>query len=582
MSVPAIRLTALWIPDWPVLAVSLDARAQVGTPDPAIQAVAIVSGRGVEAASPLARAAGVRTGMRVRMARSLCPEVILIPADPRRDVRVFEQVMEPVSSVLAEPLVLRPGLVVSESSGPARWWGGEEEVAQALIEAVAEHTGTECQVGVADSLLAAVLAARIGQIIPAGQSPHFLAPWPVEELTRALPTHRQRQETAELATTLRRLGTTTLGALAMLPAADVEARFGPVGRRAHALACGQGWWVRGQERPRQDLEVAATLDPPATQAEVAAFTVRRLAERLADMLARQALAAGRLVVEAGCQDGTERVRAWALQTLPTPGELTDRVRWQLDGWLSACDTERPGAPLTRIRLLACDLHPAGATQPGLWKAPGQESRERADRAAQRLEALLGAGAVRTPRLRAGRDPRSRASLVAWGTPPGTAGRDGTVWGDDVVPCSGPAFSPGPRDLGSATSLTWGGADGAGHGRGGLGRDASPGLLPVSWVGLLPEPSPGRVLAQPRPVEVVDGEGRDVEITAQGKVTAVPALVRLPHEEVVVSWAGPWPVTEGWWRQHGASRRAYLQVVTRQGPPLLLVRSGRWWLDAVYD
>ena len=50
----------------------------------------------------------------------------------------------------------------------------------------------------------------------------------------------------------------------------------------------------------------------------------------------------------------------------------------------------------------------------------------------------------------------------------------------------------------------------------------------------------------------------------------------------MSWAGPWPVDEGWWRPEGASRRAYLQVLADSGPPLLLVRAGRWWLDAVYD
>ena len=48
------------------------------------------------------------------------------------------------------------------------------------------------------------------------------------------------------------------------------------------------------------------------------------------------------------------------------------------------------------------------------------------------------------------------------------------------------------------------------------------------------------------------------------------------------WAGPWPVDEGWWTPQGPSRRAYLQVVTDIGPPRLLVRSGRWWLDAVYS
>ena len=84
---------------------------------------------------------------------------------------------------------------------------------------------------------------------------------------------------------------------------------------------------------------------------------------------------------------------------------------------------------------------------------------------------------------------------------------------------------------------------------------------------------------------------------QGQLSAVPARLeveRAPCEgwggagdgweesRRVVSWAGPWPVDEGWWRPEGASRRAYLQVVADLGPPLLLVRAGRWWLDAVYD
>ena len=56
----------------------------------------------------------------------------------------------------------------------------------------------------------------------------------------------------------------------------------------------------------------------------------------------------------------------------------------------------------------------------------------------------------------------------------------------------------------------------------------------------------------------------------------------PGWSPLLLWAGPWPVDEGWWTSRGPSRRAYLQVVTDVGPPRLLVRSGRWWLDAVYS
>ena len=94
--------------------------------------------------------------------------------------------------------------------------------------------------------------------------------------------------------------------------------------------------------------------------------------------------------------------------------------------------------------------------------------------------------------------------------------------------------------------------------------------------------------------LVDSDGRDVLVDQQGQLEGVPAHLEVDRprdggwcgdewerRRRVMSWAGPWPVDEGWWRPEGASRRAYLQVVADPGPPLLLVRAGRWWLDAVY-
>ena len=104
-----------------------------------------------------------------------------------------------------------------------------------------------------------------------------------------------------------------------------------------------------------------------------------------------------------------------------------------------------------------------------------------------------------------------------------------------------------------------------------------------------------MLVRPAPAVLVDAEGGDVVVDRQGQLDGVPVWLeveRLRDEtwssggregrRRVMSWAGPWPVDEGWWRPEGASRRAYLQVLADSGPPLLLVRAGRWWLDAVYD
>ena len=103
------RLLAVWVPDWPVVALGLEAggRSRPGAPagredvpDPALSPVAIVDGRGVIAASAPARAAGVTAGMRVRVARALCPALAAIPSRPDREARGLLEVLSDRKSVV--------------------------------------------------------------------------------------------------------------------------------------------------------------------------------------------------------------------------------------------------------------------------------------------------------------------------------------------------------------------------------------------------------------------------------------------------------------------------------------------------
>lgn len=554
------RLAAVWVPDWPVVALTLDqseggeaaGRGASGPVlNPALEPVAVIGAHGVAAASAPARAAGVRIGMRLRTARSLCPDLTVLPPEPEREVRAFETVLEGVESLAADVVVARPGLALLGARGPARWVGGEEALSAALVEAVTETSGAECQVGVADSLLGAVLAARRGVVVT-GPVADFLAPWPLGSVLSALTTRQVREEARELIEVLQRLGLRTLGDLAALPARSVSARFGALGERLHTLARGQGHHLPRTDRPVADLAVSTHLDPPVDRADAAAFAARTLAEDLAAGLMARGLGVGVLVVEARTEDGAHLARSWALEGSPGAGEFTDRVRWQLEGWLSGRTGRPPSAPLTHLSLTAGGLDPVGGSQRALWGRSGEEARRRSERAAERVESLLGAGSVQLPLLVPGRDPRSRVVLV---------GR-----GEESV--EGPA------------------ADEA------------------AWAGALPAPSPALVLARPVPAILADGDGLELTVDAQGLLDGVPVHVTVEEEPVevtadgatrggrtlpeqwageheVISWAGPWPAAEGWWRDDGGSRRAYLQVVPRHGPPFLLVRRGRWWLDAVY-
>ncbi|MFH5822698.1 DNA polymerase Y family protein [Georgenia sp. AZ-5] len=535
----AARRGVLWVPDWPVAAAVAE-----GTVDPQVP-VAVHDGRGVLVASAPARAAGVRRGMRRRSAQQVCPELVLLATDPARDARAFEPLVQAVETVVAEVEVVRPGMVVFLARGPVRHVGSEEALADQLVGTVATETGAECQVGIADGLLTAMLAARAGVLVPPGATGAFLAAQDVGALAHAASTRQVAAEIDELVDLLRRLGLRTLGAFARLETGDVAARFGTRGLAAHRLARGLDAAPATSRRPEDDVVVATELDPPAERSDVAAFAARALAERLSERMLRRGVVCARLQVATRTEDGNELVRTWSIDGAPTAAELTDRVRWQLEGWLSGRSGRAPSAPLTHLGLTAQEVSPAGAVQDGLW-GRSLRGQVQAGRAALRVQGLLGAEGVLVPVLQGGRDPRSAARLVAWG--------------DEPAP---------------------------------LRRPDAP------WPGQIPEPWPATVPAEPVAVRLVDAAGAPVGVDARGRASAAPACVVVPPapaappgqpgaavveagEYPLRGWAGPWPVTERWWSAEGR-RRAYVQVVPDGAPALLLaLEGGTWQVEGVYD
>src|SRR5699024_813582 len=146
---------------------------------------------------------------------------------------------------------MRPGLVLTGARGPTRYLGSEEQVAQRLVGAAVE-AGAEAQVGIADGLLAAVLAARADMVVAPGTSAAFLAGRDVRELIHVTSTRQSRAEMTEFTGVLRRLGLHTLGALAELPGRQVHARFGALGEQAQRLARGLDAHPPQAPRPEPD------------------------------------------------------------------------------------------------------------------------------------------------------------------------------------------------------------------------------------------------------------------------------------------------------------------------------------------
>src|SRR5262245_9332166 len=172
----SVRLLVVWCPDWPVVA----AAGAGGVP--ARVPVVVVWANRVVACSAVARTEGVQRGMRRREAQGRCPELVVFPHDPVRDARVFEPVAAAVEELAVGVEVVRPGVVAVPARGPAGYFGGAEAAAERLVDQVAARTGVECQVGMAEGLFAATLAAHRGIMVPPDGTADFLAPLGVQEL----------------------------------------------------------------------------------------------------------------------------------------------------------------------------------------------------------------------------------------------------------------------------------------------------------------------------------------------------------------------------------------------------------------
>jgi len=517
-----MRAAALWFPDWPVQAARLESGDELAEP------IAIAAHHRIKVCSHAARQLGIRRGMRVRNAQAVAPELTVIEDNPDRDGRMFASLAASFDEVAASVEVLRPGLVVVDVDAAGRFHGSEDKALEMLIDA-ASRRGIDTQAGAADEIATALIAARVSQVVPPGGSAAFLAAQPLGVLVA------EESLAADMDTVkaLGQLGITTLGELAKLPPNAVTTRFGTKGMRIHRIASAAPDRRVAPELPVEDLAVAITPEDPIERVDAAAFAARTLAASLHERLKDTGRNCLRLKVVAELHDGTRVERVWRTREPLTEAATADRVRWQLDGWL----TNGGSGAITSLILEPLEFaapEPVGE----LWSDGA--STDTARRVVERVQSQLGIDAVLQPRLVGGRGVAERVAMVPFGEEPEDVDRQ-------------------------------------------------------SWPGAIPQPLPARLgggIDHPASrIMLVDASGAPVIVTAEAMLNAEPyGLAWGEKRYLVTGWAGPWPVDADWWTQTElpAGRVARMQVVGREGGEegavtgWLLVWSRRSWrVEAVY-
>ncbi len=327
---------------------------------------------------------------------------------------------------------------------------------------------------------------------------------------------------AELAHLLVRLGVRTLGELAELPIDRMRERLGERGARLHALAAGEDPRGIAPRVPPPELDREVWFDPPSELAEQVAFGMRVIAEEFIARLDAEGLVCTELRVELEAAPGERSDRVWLHPGAFDAAAVVDRVRWQL----AEAQTLRSGVSRVRIAPEAVDA--AASHVPALFGGNGQE---RVHHALSRVQAMLGHRGVLTSVIGGGRRLSDRQVLVPWG---------------DRAVLERPADRP--------------------------------------WPGALPAPLPTTVFDPPRAVRVTEAAGTPVTVDDRGILSAPPLRLTVEgHARSVVSWAGPWPVSDREWDAAPHRLVHRFQVVDDAQQAWLLRLSGEDWVaEARYD
>ena len=289
------------------------------------------------ALSAEARLAGLVHGMPVRKAQRLCPDLIVLPPNPRLYARASRALHE-ILRLFAPAIEPRGyGHAFLDLTGTDRLFGPPQDVAARIREEASERLGLPLTVGIATNKLVSQAAIKADRLVlsggngwtdgrgsselqlyvPSGEERGFLAPHPLDVLPELDSRIRMRLEDYQL---------DLIGEVAAISESALCAVFGRGGRILRARA--QGIDPRPVLPPERQSEfhLVHTLATDTNDLGVLHPILRAMTERLGRRVRGRGLAAGRLLLEATYADYTAIARAVPLRAAVLDAELWDAAR----------------------------------------------------------------------------------------------------------------------------------------------------------------------------------------------------------------------------------------------------------------
>jgi DNA polymerase-4 len=295
------------------------------------------------AASYEARVFGIRSAMPAVRAERLCPDAVFVPPDFTRYRQASKQVRDIFlrHTDLVEPLSLDEAyLDVTETKTGLP---SATETAQAIRASIHEETQLTASAGVAPNKFLAKIASDWRK--PDGL--FVLRPADVVAFLQPLPVGRIPGVGKVMEGKLAALGIGTVGQLAVVPANELELRFGSYGRRLHELALGIDERPVQPDRPTLSISAEDTfeIDLPLDALEP---HIRRLAEKTWTAMCKEGRGGRTVVLKLKTAEFRLLTRS---MTLPAPPQSLEEF-----ATIAIALRERVALPMqTRYRLVGVGI-----------------------------------------------------------------------------------------------------------------------------------------------------------------------------------------------------------------------------------
>ena len=346
-----------------------------------------------------ARACGVKTGMHIKQARRLCPQLIQVASRPQRYAQVSANIMHALARFTPDIEIFSVDEAFLDVTRCQRLWGSPHEIANRVKRSVYENSGVLCSVGVSGDKTTAKFAAK--QQKPDGLT--IIPPWHAKERLASTPLIELCGVNSGVASMLADYGVHCCADLQKLPVSVLGKRFGNPGRRIWLMAQGlDPEPVKTSIPDAQSIGHGKVLPPNTRDAEAIRVFMMHMAHKLGERLRSNRLVAQQFLF------GLRLYRGWLKTTarslLPSDDEMVIyRLgnRWLQNHWR--------GQGIWQIRIVALD--PKAPCQVDLFQRK-HPARKRAHLAMDQVNQRYGAMTLASARL-LGRSTMPDVISPAW-------------------------------------------------------------------------------------------------------------------------------------------------------------------------